>query len=280
MMDRVIVSEIKTLELFPKINSALIELLKGLTDTEWQQPTVLPGRTVKDLVSHILDGSLRRLSACRDNYMGDSPSIESYDDLVDYIQKLNRTWIEAAKRLSPQILISFLEMSEGWLYEYFKALDPNAQAKFSVAWAGDFESPNWFDIAREYTEKWHHQMQLRLAVEKPGIDSKELFYPAIETFMRGLSHVYKDIDADVGTGIKIIISGNGGGEWYSEKTKNQWELVKELISTPQTTIEMSDDTAWKLFTDSLDNNKAESQIQFIGNKKLGRQILKMKTVIR
>ncbi|MEJ7682555.1 MAG: hypothetical protein WKG06_32810 [Segetibacter sp.] len=28
-------------------------------------------------------------------------------------------------------------------------------------WAGEKKSKNWFHIAREYTEKWHHQMSSR-----------------------------------------------------------------------------------------------------------------------
>jgi hypothetical protein len=39
-------------------------------------------------------------------------------------------------------------------------LDPDA-AGLAAAWAGETDSRNWFDVAREYTEKWHHQQQLR-----------------------------------------------------------------------------------------------------------------------
>src|SRR3990172_6737966 len=182
---------IDALSLFPAVNKQLIMLLKSLTTEEWHQPTVLPGRIVKDLASHLLDGSLRRLSACRDNYHVRAPNIDSYEGLVKHIQELNKTWIEATQRLSPLILISFLELSEQWLYDYFKALNPHDKAAFSVAWAGEVESQNWFDIAREYTEKWHHQMQIRLAVHKPGINTREFFYPVIDIFMRGLSYAYR-----------------------------------------------------------------------------------------
>ncbi|MFH0898900.1 MAG: hypothetical protein V1855_04945 [bacterium] len=61
-------SRIETLLLFLKLNDHLILLLKSLNKNEWDSSTVLPGRTVKDLASHILDGSLRRLSQARDSY--------------------------------------------------------------------------------------------------------------------------------------------------------------------------------------------------------------------
>ena len=41
--------------------------------------------------------------------------------------------------------------------EYHQALDPFGAAMFPVSWAGEEESTNWFDTAREFTERWHHQ---------------------------------------------------------------------------------------------------------------------------
>jgi hypothetical protein len=58
----------------------------------------------------------------------------------------------------------WLEQSGKAYCDYLKSLDPFDKAVFSVAWAGEDESKNWFHIAREYTEKWHHQQQIRLAV--------------------------------------------------------------------------------------------------------------------
>ena len=47
-------------------------------------------------------------------------------------------------------------------------LPSHGRAIFSVAWAGESESENWFDVARDYTERWHHQQQIRDAVGRPG----------------------------------------------------------------------------------------------------------------
>jgi len=61
----------------------------------------------------------------RDNYNDTTlnSEINSYSDLVNFIQKLNKDWILASRRLSPQILIKLLEYSENELYEYFKTLN-------------------------------------------------------------------------------------------------------------------------------------------------------------
>lgn len=271
---------IDVLSLFPEINKELISLLKSLSSSEWNKSTVLPGRTVKDLASHLLDGSLRRLSLCRDNHQVTSNKIESNEDLVRYVQELNKSWIEATKRLSTQILIALLELSDQWLYEYFKTLDLNGIAKLPVTWAGQWESQNWFDIAREYTEKWHHQMQIRLAVKKPGISSRKFFYPAIDCFMRGLPQTYNKVPAAEATGIEIEVTGEGGGMWFLEKSKDHWYLVKTLKNDPKAKIKIPDEIAWQIFTDSLSREKAEKEMKILGINALAEPILTMRTVLR
>jgi len=37
----------------------------------------------------------------------------------------------------------------------------------AVDWAEEMESKNWMAIAREYTEKWLHQQQIRDAIQQP-----------------------------------------------------------------------------------------------------------------
>jgi hypothetical protein len=271
---------INTLELFPIVNKSLIELLKSLNSSQWNKETVIPNRSVKDIASHILHGSLRRLSLCRDVYQADKPNINSYDELTNYIQIQNKTWIEASKFISPKLLISLLEIYEQELYHYLSTLKNTDRAKLAVAWAGQSESENWFDIAREYTEKWHHQMQIRLAVNKPGIDSPKLFYPALDTFMRGLPYVYQQIKAEIGSGIEITITGAGGGQWYLEKTFKEWLLTKELSSKPLTKIEISDSIAWRIFTDSINFNVAKEKASIVGDEELGKQFFKLKAVMR
>ena len=55
-------------DLFPEVSGRLVELLRSLSLEEWHLPTVSSRRTVKDIASHLLDGSFRRLSMQRDGY--------------------------------------------------------------------------------------------------------------------------------------------------------------------------------------------------------------------
>jgi hypothetical protein len=271
---------INTIELFPIINNALIELLESLSNTDWEKETVVPGRSVKDLAAHIIDGSFRRLSMCRDNYNSNIPDITCYADLVDHIQQMNKNWIKTFKIVSPKLIISLLKFSEPELYKYLSTLKTEDKAIFPVAWAGENESTNWFDIAREYTEKWHHQMQIRLAVNKPGIDSTQLFYPVIDTFMRGLPHVYQSSQAENGSNIAITVTGKAGGEWFIEEFQQNWRLSKKMTSSPIAKITMSDSIVWRLFTGSIDPNIAKEEAKIEGEEALVIPMFKYKAVMR
>src|SRR5579859_6258597 len=204
-----------TVELFPTLEDRLIELLKTLRHDDWMRPTLAKQWTVKDVAAHLLDGNLKRLSMQRDGFFGmPAPDKSSYEFFLGFINRTNTEWVQAARRISPRVLIELLEITSKQLYELFRGWDPFAIAQWAVSWAGEDHSTNWFDIAREYTERWHHQQQMRVAVDRPGISSRELYYPVLDTFMRGLPHAFRSVQAAEGRVVQIEISGEAGGSWY------------------------------------------------------------------
>ena len=167
-----------TAHLLPLVEAHLLELLRSLTPAEWDIQTVAPAWKVKDVAAHLLDTQLRKLSLVRDGYAaGPPPRFASHDDFLAFINGLNRDGVEMYRRLSPAVLISMMELASAESAEFHQSLDPMADATFSVSWAGEETSLNWFDTARELTERWHHQQQIRLATDRPGIMTRELYYP-------------------------------------------------------------------------------------------------------
>ncbi len=78
-------------------------------------------------------------------------------DIVSLVNRLNYEAITVFRRLSPRVLIDLMKVACPQSAEFHVGLDPFAPAAFPVSWAGEHESPNWFDTARELTERWHHQ---------------------------------------------------------------------------------------------------------------------------
>lgn len=265
--------------LLPVLDKKLIDLLKSLTPGEWQAQTIAKLWKVKDVVAHLLDTNIRLLSIMRDGYYGEEANVNSHQQLVDFLNRLNADWVMAMKRVSPQMLVFLHELTGPPFCDYFTALDPFGKAAFPVDWAGETESKNWMEIAREYTEKWLHQQQIRDAVNKPGLMTRELFYPFIDIFMLALPHTYRSVAAENGTIIKLTITSPLGGAWFLIRTGDRWVLTKECSSTPATEISIDPDTSWKLFSKSLRPEHVKDKISIQGNKELGEIALTMVSVM-
>ncbi len=147
--------KIEVRHLFPELYSELIELLQKLSPDEWNYPTSNYKWNIKDIVSHLIDTDLRRISYQRDHMIPPTPEkeIENTTQLVEYLNHLNNSWIVAVKRLSPNTLIDLLKYIKVEIPKLLSSLDMDSKALFPVWWAGEEESKCWFDIAREYTEK-------------------------------------------------------------------------------------------------------------------------------
>ncbi len=271
---------IDTRPLFKPLHGKLIELLKSLKEDEWQRQTVAKKWKVKDVVSHILDTQLRVLSMQRDGYYGEQPpEINNYDDLVHWLNQLNNDWVNVAKRLSPQILILLLESIGDLVSEYYISLAPWDEAVFSVAWAGESTSYNWMHVAREYTEYWHHQQQIRDAVDKQGIMSREFFYPVINTFFQALPNTFKDVEAEEGTTIETKITSEAGGTWYLIRSAEGWKLESNAQSTPLASVNIPIELSWVLFSKSIRPHEIMDRIEIEGDKDLANKVLEMVSVM-
>lgn len=270
---------IPTIDLFPILEAKLVEVLRCLRHDDWSRPTLAKQWTVKDVASHLLDGNLKRLSIHRDGFFGlQAPPRDGYEAFIAFINRNNAEWVQAARRLSPQVLIDLMEITSKQVYELFRGLDLNAPALWGVTWAGEETSANWFDIAREYTERWHHQQQIRVAVERPGISSRELYFPVLDTFMRGMPHAFRSVMAREGTVVEIQIAGEAGGSWFVERADGNWRLEPHSPN-PDATLRMDQELAWRVFTKAVDAQTAEHQVSISGDRTLAMQALSLVAVL-
>jgi hypothetical protein len=272
---------ILTADLFPEISQRLIFLLRSLSPEEWRLPTSSSKRTVKDIASHLLDGNLRRLSLQRDGYAPPDKSGQPRPDepLLDFLNRLNAEWETATRRLSPNVLIGLIEWADPQLAELFESLDPFGPAIFPVAWAGEEQSQNWMDVAREYTEKWHHTQQIFEATGRPStITEPCLFHPCLDTFMRALPFTFRNVDAKTGTAVAVEISGEAGGTFYVERGEEGWRQVVQPTGKVRSTVTLDQQSAWKLVTkrrSRVDILAQLSGIRIKGDVNLGSYLLDM-----
>lgn len=244
---------VETASLLRPLHSELISLLEGLRSEQWVRPTVAKEWRVRDVVAHLIDTDLRRISAQRDGHYGPPPSqpIGSYPDLVAFLNELNRVWVNACERLSAQVLLDLIRQSGSECARVLEDVDPFSRATFPVAWAGEQESPAWMDVGREFTEKWHHQQQIRDAVGAPLLLEEKWIRPLLELSVRALPRAFTDVSAPDGTLVGLVIEGDGGGSWSILSTGTGWELIEGVEDPADSTVRLSTDEAWRLLYNAL-----------------------------
>lgn len=267
--------------LLPQLDLLLLELLRSLGPSDWERQTVATGWRVKDVAAHLLDGNLRTLSILRDGYKGENSSGDgSYESLVAYLNKLNADWTAAFRRVSPIVVTDLLEITGKPYCDYLQSLDPFAPAFFSVGWAGEAQSQNWFHIAREYTEKWHHQQQIRFAVGDNGtLLTERLYFPYLDTSMRALPYHYRTIDARAETAIRFVIRGLACPSWELVRFDEGWSLCTEYSGPLACSAEIEANAAWRIFTKGIGRVEAEAAVRIDGDGRLGTHILDMIAVM-
>jgi uncharacterized protein (TIGR03083 family) len=263
--------------LFPEIQAELLVLLKSLTAEDWQKATVCPGWSVKDVALHILGGEIGNLSRRRDGHVLDA-SINSWDELVRFINEWNENWVSVARRISPRLLIDLLALTGEQMGAYFQELDPFALGG-AVSWVGDEPAPVWLDLAREYTERWHHQQHIRDAVDQPGLKQPKYLSPILASFVRALPRTYRTTLADENTAVTVSITGEAGGRWSVVRENGTWNIYAGAPAAPAAEVILDQDLAWRLFTRGIDAELARAQMVFKGDTGLGFKVLEMVSII-
>lgn len=264
--------------LLRRVDARLIDLLTSLTPAEWDLPTIARLWKVRDVAAHLLDTALRKLSLARDSFYVEKLETPSNQDVVATVNRLNREGVNVYRRLSPPLLIDLMTTACEQSARFHESLDPFAPAAFPVSWAGEEVSLNWFDTARELTERWHHQQQIRLATGRPGIMTPDLYHPVIDCFVRGLPHAYRDVDVASGTALFLEISGDCGGLWLLRRTSGKWAFA-EPSGEFNSRVTIPQELAWRLFTKGLDPETARREIQVEGDRDLAEKVFELTAIV-
>jgi uncharacterized protein (TIGR03083 family) len=254
----------------------LLALLADLSPAEWAAPTVCPGWSAQDVALHLLGDDVGRLSWGRDGFTNPAFAagldIGSLSGLIAAIDRQNAVWVEGTRRISPRLLIELLQLTGELTEEYFNSLDLDALG-MPVDWAEPEPAPVWFDVAREYTERWVHQQHIRDAVERPGLKERQWFAPVLEAFVRGLSRTLRDTTVPEGTALRLIITGEAGGEWVALREPDAWRLGLAAGIATTATVTLDQETAWRLFTKGITKEEARQAATIVGDAALAARAL-------
>src|SRR5579859_1361570 len=265
--------------LLRKVDLEHIDLLRSLSVEEWDLPTVAPRWKVRDVAAHLLDTALRKLSLVRDSWFVEKANPQSPQEVTTLVNRLNQEGVTVYRRLSPAVLINLMTIACEQSASFHESLDPFARAFFSVSWAGEEISLNWFDTARELTERWHHQQQIRLATSRPGTMTPELYHPVLDCFVRGLPCAYRNIHAAASTNVLLEISGECGGSWVLSKGSDGWSFASETPKSIACKVTLPEAIAWRVFTKGIARDSARPQVAIEGDEVLADGILGLTAIV-
>lgn len=270
---------VRTAHLLPELNAELVQLLRSLTPAEWDRPAT-PRWLVRDVAAHLLDGDIRRLSAGRDGVaLRPDVPITGFGDLVGWLDGLNAEWVGAARRMSPPVLVSLLEATGPQVAEFLASLDDDAPALWPVGWAGEDVSPNWMDVGREFTERWHHQQQIRDGVGRPGLTDARWMRPVLELSMRALPRAYATTQGADGDVVVFHVEGEGGGWWSLIRAGEIWSLREGDSPDPACVVRMDTDTTWRVLLHALPPGRARDRLSVQGDAALAEPFLHARAVM-
>lgn len=268
---------IDVIGLFPELHHHLVDLLAGLTEEEWSRPTVCPGWSVKDVALHMLGVDIGNLSVRRDTFIDPWWETASGEIIAD-LNTWNQDWVVTARRISPRVLCDLLALAGDTAARYFAGLDLTATGGV-VWWAGPDPAPVWLDVAREYTERWVHQQQIRDAVGRPGLKDPRYLGPVLEAFVHALPRALQSVEAPDGTAVRLVVTGEAGGRWVAVRDGERWALGEDTGQDAAATVTLDQDVAWRLWTRGITIDDARPPIRTEGDPELAARMLEMVSIM-
>ena len=259
----------------------MLDLLEDLSPAEWEKPTICPGWSVQDIAAHLLADDIGRLSRGRDGHsnpdFATGLDISTLPGLIAAIDRQNALWVEAMRRASPRLLIDLLRLTGEQTASYFATLDLDAIGG-PVDWVGPEPAPVWLDLAREYTERWVHQQQIRDAVDRPGLQEPTWFAPVLAAFVLGLPRALGDA-GHPGATVLLTITGDAGGQWTARRHGTGWVLEPGRVTDPTASVTLDEDSAWRLFTRGMTPQGARQVAMLTGDPDLAQRALETVSIL-
>ena len=261
-----------TTRLFRPLHRELMALVTGLEPADWELPTAAGGWTVLQVAAHLLHGDLRELSAERVVHEATQPGSIGFAQLVALIDQDNARGVEFLTTLGPRLITDLISYTGPRVASLFEDLPADVPAAANVAWAGEAISANWMDIGREFTERWHHQMQIREAIGASGLTGRKWIEPLLRLSALALRRAYDGVEADTGTAVMIRVRGDWTHAWTLVRGDSSWELFDGVATRPAAAVSMDAQDAWRSLFNFRSGDDTLALVEVVGDRRLAAPI--------
>jgi uncharacterized protein (TIGR03083 family) len=253
--------------LFKAERAKLVDLLAGLSESDWHRPTPCPEWTVLGLACHLLGGDLGLLARHRDGHYGTPPPDgASESEFIAWLDDLQMEWVRAARRLSPRLVVELLAWTGPQIIETLQAEDPSASSA-RVSWAGPQPVPVWLDQLRELSECWIHRQQLLQALDLASDLDPVVLRPILLAMRWAYAYRLGGVAAADGDTVSIAITGPVTETWFLVASGGRWDFRMEHGPRTVATLSMTTDQAWRLLSNNLPHDSL-SELDITGDQRI------------
>jgi uncharacterized protein (TIGR03083 family) len=259
--------------LFERDRADLDRLLGELSPGDWERTTAAAPWTVRDVVAHLLGDDVARLSRTRDGFTGLAP--EQGEGLPGFLHRINDEWVRAAARMSPLVLRDLLAASTPAVLALWRDADLDALGE-PVSWTSPEPAPVWLDCARDFTEYWVHQQQIRLATDRPADPEPETVHAVLDIFLRAVPLALARAGGDT---VSVVVPGTAGGTWSWVQSGAGW-LPADPRPRATAVVSVDAETLWQVAVRMIEPTEARARARLDGDRALGGAVLELVSIIR
>src|SRR5437764_6073338 len=254
--------------------AALVSLLAGLDDNGWRAPTECPDWSVLGIACHLIGDDMSLLSRQRDGLLDPAFTEDPPATVPDFLRRLNEVnnrFVATTAGLSPTLVIELLQVTGSWTHDWYATVDPERRGE-SVHWVSPEPAPYWMLAAREFTERWIHQHQIRRAVHMPWFPDPALTVAAFAALLRGFPRSLAVLSSPPGTTITIA-ADDVAAAWTLVARAAGWELNDGAPDAPTTRLRAALDDLAAVFSRGVERSDVPDRIAVDGEHALGTAVV-------
>jgi uncharacterized protein (TIGR03083 family) len=263
-----IVEQSQAVDLLRSEFQALADLCSDLSEDQWDEPTCLPGWTVRDVMSHIIGAEAMLL--------GEPAPVADTSHLghmQNPVAEANEVWVESMRDLTgDQVRARFAEVTGRRL----AVLDAMTQA--------DFDAPSWTPAGRDETygrfmrirhyDSFMHEHDIRDALGEPSREEAADLASAVDEVATGLGYIVgRRAGMPDGSRVRFDLTGPVA-RTYRVAVDGRAALVESFDGEPTVRLELPLTRFLRLTGGRRDRAPAPpGEVTISGDRTLGEQLV-------
>ena len=263
-----LVDKDRTVDLLATEFVAVTSLLSGLSDSQWDVDSCLPGWTVHDVVAHMMG---TELLLC-----GRPPpavDVSHLTHMKNPIATANEVWVESMRPLDPA------EMVARW-----EAVTADRCAAMAGMTQTEFDAPSWTPVGSDETygrfmrirhyDCFMHEHDIRFALGLPGRSDPDHLASCLDEVATGLGYIVgRRASLPDGSRVEIRLAGEPA-RTYRVQVDGRASVVDTFDGPVTVGIELPAATFLRLTGGRIDSRSGPvDEVGFSGDTALGRRLV-------